>query len=473
MLFISNKYVKISVFYCLIKFYVIDLKLEVFMIKDNNRIQESKRIIKEEKKKIKREKKILRKKKLNKFKKTKIGKFIYTLSDDRNSYSFSELFIITIISLLVGAFSCFSIITIMSGGRNYLKLSKELSKFYDSYDILVENYNGNVDKKELVDAAINGMVSSVGDQYTSYVDTEGTNSFNQLVDGKYNGIGCLIQETEDKKIKVMQVYDNTSAYKAGIKVGDIIKKVDDKDSSIGSTELANYIKSSKNKSYSVTVLRDDKEIKFTLSKNEVEIPVVTSKIFDKGDKKIGYISISIFSSVSAKQFKSNLEKIEKEGIDSLIIDVRDNNGGYLSSVTDITSYLLPRGKIIYQVQKSNSKIKATKDKTIAKREYPIAVLVNENSASASEILAGAIKESYNGYVVGMKTYGKGTVQQVSELSDGSMIKYTIENWLTPNGNWINEKGIDPTDEVELSDDYYKNPNEENDNQLQKALSLLS
>lgn len=473
MLFISNKYVKISVFYCLIKFYVIDLKLEVFMIKDNNRIQESKRIIKEEKKKIKREKKILRKKKLNKFKKTKIGKFIYTLSDDRNSYSFSELFIITIISLLVGAFSCFSIITIMSGGRNYLKLSKELSKFYDSYDILVENYNGNVDKKELVDAAINGMVSSVGDQYTSYVDTEGTNSFNQLVDGKYNGIGCLIQETEDKKIKVMQVYDNTSAYKAGIKVGDIIKKVDDKDSSIGSTELANYIKSSKNKSYSVTVLRDDKEIKFTLSKNEVEIPVVTSKIFDKGDKKIGYISISIFSSVSAKQFKSNLEKIEKEGIDSLIIDVRDNNGGYLSSVTDITSYLLPRGKIIYQVQKSNSKIKATKDKTIAKREYPIAVLVNENSASASEILAGAIKESYNGYVVGMKTYGKGTVQQVSELSDGSMIKYTIENWLTPNGNWINEKGIDPTDEVELSDDYYKNLNEESDNQLQKALSLLS
>ena len=263
------------------------------MIKDNNRIQESKRIIKEEKKKIKREKKILRKKKLNKFKKTKIGKFIYTLSDDRNSYSFSELFIITIISLLVGAFSCFSIITIMSGGRNYLKLSKELSKFYDSYDILVENYNGNVDKKELVDAAINGMVSSVGDQYTSYVDTEGTNSFNQLVDGKYNGIGCLIQETEDKKIKVMQVYENTSAYKAGIKVGDIIKKVDDKDSSIGSTELANYIKSSKNKSYSVTVLRDDKEIKFTLYKNEVEIPVVTSKIFDKGDKKMPTLELHI------------------------------------------------------------------------------------------------------------------------------------------------------------------------------------
>lgn len=473
MLFISNKYVKINVFYCLIGYNVIDLRLEVYMSKDNSRIQESKRIIKEEKKKIKREKKIIRKKKMNKFKKSKIGKFIYTLSDERNSYSFSELFIITIISLLVGAFSCFSIITIMSGGRNYFKLSKELSKFYDSYDILVENYNGNIDKKELVDSAIDGMVSSVGDQYTSYVDAEGTNNFNQLVDGKYSGIGCLIQETEDKKIKVIQVYENTSAYKEGIKVGDIIKKVDDKDSSIGSTELANYIKNSKNKSFNVTVLRDNKEMEFTISKNEVEIPVVTSKIFDKNDKKIGYINISIFSSVSAKQFKNNLEKIEKEGIDSLIIDVRDNNGGYLSSVTDIASYLLPRGKIIYQVQKSNSKVKTTKDKTITKREYPIAVLVNENSASASEILAGAIKESYDGYVVGMKTYGKGTVQQVSELSDGSMIKYTIENWLTPDGNWINEKGIVPTDLVEQSDEYYKNPTDDNDNQLQKALSLLS
>ena len=152
-----------------------------------------------------------------------------------------------------------------------------------------------------------------------------------------------------------------------------------------------------------------------------------------------------------------MEKIEKEGIDSLIIDVRDNNGGYLSSVTDITSYLLPRGKIIYQVQKSNSKIKTTKDKTIAKREYPIAVLVNQNSASASEILAGAIKESYNGYVVGMKTYGKGTVQQVSELSDGSMIKYTTQKWLTPKGNFINEVGVTPTKEVKLSEDYFENP----------------
>ena len=161
-----------------------------------------------------------------------------------------------------------------------------------------------------------------------------------------------------------------------------------------------------------------------------------------------------------------------QGIDALVIDVRDNNGGYLTTVTDIASSLLPKGKNIYQIQKDNKKV-ATKDKTSTKREYPIAIIVNGNSASASEILAGAIKESYNGYVVGTKTYGKGTVQQVKALGDGSMIKYTIENWLTPDGNWINKKGIEPTDEVELSKEYYENPTNENDNQLQKALEVVS
>ena len=155
-----------------------------------------------------------------------------------------------------------------------------------------------------------------------------------------------------------------------------------------------------------------------------------------------------------------------------IVDVRDNNGGYLSSVTDIASYLLPRGKKIYQIQKNDDR-EVTKDKTLAKREYPIAILVNGNSASASEILAGVIKESYGGFVVGTKTYGKGTVQQVKKLSDGSMIKYTVENWLTPDGNWIDGVGIEPTDYVELSEEYINNPIEDNDNQLKKALELVS
>lgn len=446
------------------------------MDKNNKKILESKRIIKEEKKKINLIKKNLRKEKKNKFKKTKFGKFIFRLgsifSDDKNNYSFSEVFVVTLVSLIIGAFACFSVLTIFTGGRNYFKLSKELSKFYDAYDTITDNYYGDISKEELVDSAISGMVSSVGDIYTSYSDTDTTSKFDEIVNGTYEGIGCVIQQSETD-MKIITVYDNSPAEKAGLKVDDKIIKVDDIDiSTTTASKLGDYIKSEANDKITMTIIRGEEEKVVTLSREKIEIPVVNAKTFESNGKKIGYLQISIFSSVANKQFKENLEKLEKDGIDGLVIDVRNNNGGYLTTVTDITSSLLPKGKIIYQIQKDDKKV-ATKDKTSTKREYPIAVLVNGGSASASEILAGAIKESYKGYVVGTKTYGKGTVQQVKKLSDGSMIKYTVENWLTPDGNWINEKGIEPTDIVDMDSAYYENPSDENDNQLQKALQLVS
>ena len=446
------------------------------MDKNNKKILESKRIIKEEKKKINLIKKNLRKEKENKFKKTKLGKFIFRLgsifSDDKNNYSFSEVFVVTLVSLIIGAFACFSVLTIFTGGRNYFKLSKELSKFYDAYDTITDNYYGDISKEELVDSAISGMVSSVGDIYTSYSDTDTTSKFDEMVNGTYEGIGCVIQQSETD-MKIITVYDNSPAEKAGLKVDDKIIKVDDIDiSTTTASKLGDYIKSGAKDKITMTIIRGEEEKVVTLSREKIEIPVVTAKTFESNGKKIGYLQISIFSSVANKQFKENLEKLEKDGIDGLIIDVRNNNGGYLTTVTDITSSLLPKGKIIYQIQKGDKKV-ATKDKTSTKREYPIAVLVNGGSASASEILAGAIKDSYKGYVVGTKTYGKGTVQQVKKLSDGSMIKYTVENWLTPDGNWINEKGIEPTNIVDMDSTYYENPSDENDNQLQKALQLVS
>lgn len=446
------------------------------MDKNNKKILESKRIIKEEKKKINLIKKNLRKEKKNKFKKTKFGKFIFRLgsifSDDKNNYSFSEVFVVTLVSLIIGAFACFSVLTIFTGGRNYFKLSKELSKFYDAYDTITDNYYGDISKEELVDSAISGMVSSVGDIYTSYSDTDTTSKFDEMVNGTYEGIGCVIQQSETD-MKIITVYDNSPAEKAGLKVDDKIIKVDDIDiSTTTASKLGDYIKSGAKDKITMTIIRGEEEKVVTLSREKIEIPVVTAKTFESNGKKIGYLQISIFSSVANKQFKENLEKLEKDGIDGLIIDVRNNNGGYLTTVTDITSSLLPKGKIIYQIQKGDKKV-ATKDKTSTKREYLIAVLVNGGSASASEILAGAIKESYKGYVVGTKTYGKGTVQQVKKLSDGSMIKYTVENWLTPDGNWINEKGIEPTNVVDMDSAYYENPGDENDNQLQKALLLVS
>ena len=439
---------------------------------NNQKIMEAKKVIKEQKEKIKLEKKAIWKKKRAKFKKTKLGKLCFWLSDDRDSYSFSEVFGVTIVSLILGAFACFSVFMIMSGGRNYFKMAKQLSKFYDVYDAITSNYYGEIDKDELIESAIDGMVSSVGDVYTSYNDAKATDSFNQLVNGTYEGIGCTIT-LRDNQVVVVEVYDDTPAMKAGLKANDIIKSVDGKNASeLGVTELSNYIKTEANGKIKMVIVRDKEDKTLTLERSKVEIPSVTSEIYEKNNKKIGFIRIDIFSSVTTKQFSKTLKELEKNDIQGLVIDVRDNNGGYLTSVTDIVSSLLPKGKVIYQIQ-TDSKRKVTKDKTSEKREYPIAVITNGGSASASEILVASIKESYDGFVVGTKTYGKGTVQQVKKLADGSMVKYTVENWLTPKGNWINEKGIDPTDEVSLSEEYYKEPKAENDNQLQKALELVS
>ena len=442
----------------------------------NKKILESKKVIQEAKEKIKLEKENIKKSKSEQFKKTKfyifLNKHFSFITSDKDSYSFSEVLVITLVSLVIGAFACFSVFTIMSGGRNYFKLSGELSKFVEVYDTIVENYNGKIDKEELIDNAIKGMMPSIGDSYTSYIDKNNTQEFNQLVGGVYEGIGCTIQLRENG-INVVEIFEGSPSEKANLQVGDIILSVDGKDaSSMDVNEIANYIKTESSGKIAMVVLRDSKKENITLIREKVETPVVNSVIYEKNGKKVGYLSISIFTSVASKQFKTKLEGLERDGIDGLIIDVRNNNGGYLTTVTDIVSQILPKGKIIYQVEKNNDK-DITKDKTSTYRDYPIAVLVNGASASASEILAAAIKESYNGYVVGTKTYGKGTVQQTKILSDGSMIKYTVENWLTPDGNWIDGKGIEPTHEIKIEEEYYKNPIVENDSQFQKALELVS
>ncbi len=448
--------------------------------KTNKKIIEAKKHIKEEKKKIKLEKKAIRRRRKEQYKKSKFGKTalgrffgtIFFIFKEGDTYSFHEVFGITIVSLVIGFFACFSMFTILTGGKNIFKLSKDLSKLFDVYEVLTANYNGKLDKNKLVDEAINGMVSSVGDTYTSYNDITTTESFDQMVNGTYEGIGCTIQETENG-IKIVDIYDNSPAQKAGMKKDDVIIKVDGINAKeAGVTKISNYIKNEAKGKIKIDAIRDKEDITFTLERDKVEIPSIVTKTFKKNDKLVGYLGISIFSSVTAKQFEKELLALEEEKIDSLIIDVRGNNGGYLSCVNEIASLLIPKGDILYQIQTSK-KIEVTKDKTTEKRTYPIAILVNGGSASASEILAGVIKESYKGYVVGTKTYGKGTVQQVKKLSDGSMIKYTVENWLTPNGNWINDAGITPTHEVKLDEAYYKDPKDSTDNQLQKAIDLVT
>lgn len=405
--------------------------------------------------------------------KKKLSKFMIFERDRDSMYSFKEVVVIMFFSLGLGFFACLSFVKIFNNGRSYMALSNDLSKFVDTYYAIKDNYYGELDNEKLVDSAIKGMISAVGDEYTSYSDNDDADNFKQTVSGIYEGIGCTVGVNLDNKIVVVDMFKDSPAEKAGLKVGDIIIKIDGEDF-VGksSTDMSNYVKSSKNSKVVLTIIRDEETMELDVERKKIEIPYVSGEVITKNDTKIGYIDISLFSSTIYDQFKRELEELEKENISGLVIDVRSNSGGYLSGVTDILNLFLKKGDVIYQLESGNKK-QIKKDTTKEKRDYPVAVLVNGGSASASEILASVIKESYNGYVVGTKTYGKGTVQQTTTLPDGSMVKYTVQKWLTPNGNWVNEVGVEPTDTVELDISYAENPIMENDNQLQKALELVT
>ncbi|MDE5587506.1 MAG: S41 family peptidase, partial [Bacilli bacterium] len=302
---------------------------------------------------------------------------------------------------------------------------------------------------------------------------EETDEFNEQVEGKYQGVGVEIVQNEDQTVEIYRVFDDSPAKKAGLKAGDIIQKIGTEDvTGKTSAEISDMIRGSKEKKVTLTVLREGEEKEFTLEKTSVDIESVTTKTFERENKKIGYIAISIFASNTEEQFGKKLKELEKEGIDGLIIDVRGNSGGYLTSVTDIASMFLEKGKVIYQLD-TKGIIEQIRDQSKEKRTYPVAVLINKGSASASEILAAALHESYGAYLVGTSTYGKGTVQRAYELKSGATVKYTIQKWLTPDGNWINETGLTPTHLEELNVQYYVDPKDENDNQLQRALDEIS
>lgn len=431
----------------------------MFKLKKNSseeKIKKSKEIIKEEKRKIKEEKK-----KIKSHTKKKPKKHI-----EKEIYTSKEVAISIVISMILGAVICISAVLLTLKLNHVLDSYKDLSKLIETYKTITNNYYGDIDKKELIDTATNAMMESVGDNFTTYSNSEKTESFLEDVEGSYEGIGCTVTTTEEGKIKVVSMFDDSPAKKAGLKENDIILAIDGTDyQDKTSNDVAEYVKNSKNKTITLKIKRNDKEKKIKITRTKIDIPVVSSNLYEQDNHKIGYISISIFSKTATEQFKNQLEKLEKENIEGLVIDVRNDGGGYLSSVTEISSMFLAKGKVIYKLESEKEK-EVIKDKTKEKRTYPIAILINEDSASASEILASAIKESYNGLVVGVNSYGKGTVQQTKQLKDGSMIKYTTQKWLTPNGNWINETGVEPTNKIELD------TNGENDNQLQEAIKLV-
>ena len=389
----------------------------------------------------------------------------------KKKYTQKELIVVIMSSLVIGFIMCFSFMSLVTK-KNYISVVKDLRKFIDTYYTITDDFYGKIDNNTLIDGAIEGMISSVGDNFTNYTDINDTQSFNESINGTYEGIGCSIATYSDGRIVVIDVFNGSPSHKAGLKSGDIVIKVDG-ESLEGKTgsELSNYVKNNAKDKVTLTIVRDDNEMDITINLSEVEIPSVNGEVIKNDNQNIGYINISLFANNTYKQFKSKLEELEQKNIDGLIIDVRNNSGGYLKSVTDICSLFLEKGKIIYQLEDSKGVTKK-KDKTKEKREYGVVVIINGASASASEILATAINESYGGFTVGTKSYGKGTVQETKKLLDGSMIKYTSQKWLTPLGNSIDGIGITPTNYVELNSDYFDNPNIDTDNQIIEAIKLL-
>lgn len=406
-----------------------------------------------------------------KSKKKRFKLLVNKIKKNKIKFSLLDVIIVVIISISLGSIIGASII------YNKEKISitnvpEELDEFVKTYNSINENYYKKVKKEELIDAAIEGMIDSLDDPYSNYMDESDTETFNRTIDGEYVGIGVTVNIREDY-LEVLEVSNESTAKEAGIKIGDKIIEIDGKSvKKKKSSEISKLIKGKSNTKVKLKILRDDKEIEFNLKRKSIEITSVESKIIEKNNKKVGYIDIKVFASNTYKQFKNNLYELEEKKIDSLIIDVRSNPGGYLNQVTKILELFLDKNKVLYQIKTKNNvdKVYST---TNDKKDYKIAVLINKSSASASEILASAIKESYKGTIVGITSHGKGTVQKSYELTNGTSLKYTTEEWLTPKGHSINKKGVVPDEEIELNADYYNEQIDDNDNQLQKALEVIT
>lgn len=394
----------------------------------------------------------------------------------KTGFNYAEVIVIMIITLVLGAVIG-SFVTYVADDKPTTEIVKEvpeeLSEFVKTYNNIISNYYEEVDHEKLLESGINGMLEYLDDDYSVYMDEEESKSFNEQVEGKYTGIGVEIIQEANGDVYISRVFDNSPALRAGLQVGDVFIKVDNDDvKGKDASDISSLIKKSDKKEIEIVVRRGKEEKKFTLTLKEVEIESVNSKIFEKNGKKIGYLELTIFASNTYTQFERKLMELEGKNIDSLVIDVRDNSGGYLSTVTDIASIFMNKSKIIYQLD-TKGVIEQVYSKSNASRDYDIAVLINHNSASASEILAAALQESYGATIVGTNSFGKGTVQKAYQLESGATVKYTIQKWLTPNGNWINEKGVTPDVEVAMDGNYYENPSDDTDNQLQKALEEIS
>ncbi len=353
---------------------------------------------------------------------------------------------------------------------------ESIEKFNQVKDILKNLFYEDVEEDTLLEGAVEGMARSLKDPYTVYLNEKQYSLFSERSEGSYVGIGVSVNMDEDGLLTIIEPFADSPAQKAGMRQGDKIIKVDDEDVTGIRDEnvIISMIKGKEDTHVKITAYRPSENIPvdFNITRKKIKIVNVISEVL-KGD--IGYIRIKMFDAEVASYFHKSLNDLLEKDIRSLIIDVRDNPGGAYDQVVDILDRILPQGIIVYTEDRENRREVENSDRR--ELDLPLAVLTNERSASASEILAGAIKDHKKGTIIGTTTFGKGLVQIVLPLEDGSAIKVTVAKYYTPSGVCIQEMGVEPDIVVEMDEEYrYSAVSQipkEDDDQLQRAIQLLN
>ncbi|MEV5036169.1 peptidase S41 [Bacillus sp. AFS026049] len=326
----------------------------------------------------------------------------------------------------------------------------EFEKLYSTYDKIKDDYYEEVDEEKLVDGAINGMIKSLDDPYSAYMDKKEASSFHESISSSFEGIGAEIQE-QDGQIMVVSPIKGSPAEKAGVKPNDIILSVDGKSvEGLSSSEAVLKIRGEKGTKVDLSISRagESEPIKLTIKRDTIPIETVYAEMLDDGVAKI---QVTSFSEHTVQELKTALEEMSKKDMKGLVLDLRGNPGGLLDQAIEMASLFIPNGKVVLQVEDRSGKKDVYKSENDGELKIPVVVLIDDGSASASEIVAAAVSESANIPLIGVKSFGKGTVQTAQDFEDGSNFKYTAAKWLTPEGNWIHKKGIKPDINVKLPD----------------------
>lgn len=441
------------------------------VVEEKKKVEEKKPI--EEKKTVEVKKKVEEKKiveKVNIEEKKPVNEVKQDNKKTKEGFSFAEVIILLIIVLLVGVFcgSYFTYKKFSNENVDCSSIDKESAEIINVYNDLLNNYYGGVSKETLADNAIKGMVYSMGDKYAAFFDRTAGDSLDEDLSGSFTGLGVEISGNEKGQIQVVTVFEDSAAAKSGIKVGDIILKLDNASYTSQSLSLlVSEIKSSKvGDVRKLEILRDGKTFEVNVKLETVELTSVYSYFVIRNNKKVGYIQIQNFAANTYNQFLSNYENLSKENIDSLVIDLRGNGGGYLSSAHNILSLFLNKDDVVYQ-RTDGKNVEEIVNDLDRKIKIPVVLLVNSGTASSSEVFVSSLRENLKVSIVGEKTYGKGTIQKLVSLLNGRYIKFTTQEWLTPSGKKIEGVGIEPTDLIQFS-----NANG-NDNQLEKAFDVAA